>query len=140
MSQYAVGTIVVALLAAAAEVGLSVATTSAAPPPVPWLVFLMAFLVGPLAFLALLAWRRRAHPGRARLVLVATVLAAAAGVGVLGTDYFFSRTDPNRRVLGGNPVILPLLQWVAALAVWGGLEVAERRGKRAATPPQEKKA
>jgi hypothetical protein len=140
MSQYAVGTLVVIVFAAVAEVGLSVAATSAAPPPAAWQAMLLAFLAGPLAFLGLLAWRRRAHPGRSRWLFAATVLVAAAGVGVLGTDYFRSRTDPTRRLLGDNPVALPVLQWVAALAVWGFLVVAERREKRAASPVQEKKA
>jgi hypothetical protein len=139
MNQYAVGTLVVAVLAAVAEVGLSVATTSAAPPPPVVLAMLLVFLVGPLAFLALLAWRRRAHASRSRLVFLLTVLVAVAGVGVLGTDYFFSRTNPTRRFLDNNPVLLPILQWLAALVVWGFLVIAERREKRVAAAPEEKK-
>jgi len=132
MSPYAITTMFIAVIGAVAEVGLSIATTSATPPPLGLVAMMMVFLVGPLAFLALLAWRRRTHPRRSHVLLLATMLIAAAGIGVLGVDYFYSRTQPIRRILDSNPAMLPTLQWVAAVAVWLILVIVERREKRAA--------
>ena len=81
MTRTAHVTIFLAVLAGAAEVTLAarMAPAWAADGPLP---ILLGFLAGPMAFLALLAWRRRTHPARSRLLFWLTVILAAAGVGV----------------------------------------------------------
>jgi hypothetical protein len=97
------------------------------------LVLLFAFLIGPPLFLALLAWRRRTHPARSRLLFVAAVLVAIGGLGVLGFDLYRFKTDPQfRKTPNMNGVIVPFVQWGVIVVVWLGLVIQEGREKRAA--------
>jgi hypothetical protein len=131
----AVTAVLVAVLAAAAEVWLAVQATAAWSPAGP-LALLMAFLAGPLLFAALLAWMRRRHVTRSRFLLALTVLVAGVGLIVLGNDYYrFTTEPPDKRTLHSNPVMLPLYQWLAVLASWVGLGVVESREKRLAAKP-----
>ena len=94
---------------------------------------LFAFLVGPPLFLALLAWRRRDHRERSRVLFGVAVAVAVGGLGVLGFDLYRFSTDPQfRRTPNMNGLIVPLVQWGAIGAVWLGLVVQEGREKRAA--------
>src|SRR4051812_37856198 len=61
------------------------------------LVLVYAFLVGPALFLALLAWRRRTHRERSRLLFGVAVAVAVGGLGVLGFDLYRFSTDPQFR-------------------------------------------
>ena len=94
---------------------------------------LFAFLVGPPLFLALLAWRRREHRERSRLLFGVAVAVAVGGLGVLGLDLYRFATDPLfRQTPNMNGLIVPLVQWGVIGAVWLGLVVQEGREKRAA--------
>jgi len=111
--------IAAALLGAAGEVAIMVSNPVEGLPPRA-VVVMALFLAGPLLFLALLAWRRRSHPARSRLLLVVTLLVASSGLAVLGILNVIGPAS------AGNPVLLPLGQWVVVLAVWVYLVVAER--------------
>ena len=94
---------------------------------------LFAFLVGPPLFLALLAWRRRAHRDRSRLLFGVAVAVAVGGLGVLGLDLYRFSTDPQfRQTPNMHGLIVPLVQWGAIVAVWLWLVVQEGRETRAA--------
>jgi hypothetical protein len=94
---------------------------------------LFAFLVGPLLFLAVLAWRRREHPERSRLLFGVVAVCAVGGLGVLGFNYYRFSTDAAfRRKPNMSGLLVPLVQWVAVVAVWLGLVIQEAREKRAA--------
>jgi hypothetical protein len=94
---------------------------------------LFAFLVGPPLFLALLAWRRREHAGRARALFVVAVLIAVGGLGVLGFNLYRFNTDPQfRRERNTSGLVVPLAQWAAVVGVWLWLVAAEAREKLAA--------
>src|SRR5262249_37483610 len=137
MTRPALAALLIALLATVAEAGLSIAMFAALRPPLLLLAMLIPFLVGPLLFLALLAWRRRTHRGRSRLLLVVTVVVVVAGVAILGIDSFRVFYQPERSLLTSNPVILPLVQWGVVLVVWLGLVVQEAREKRAKRAPDK---
>jgi hypothetical protein len=96
-------------------------------------VLLFAFLVGPLVFLAVLAWRRRTHPGRSRLFFVLAVLCAVGGLGVLGFNLYRFYTDEGfRRSPNMSRLLVPIVQWALIGSVWLGLVIQEAREKRAA--------
>ncbi len=98
-------------------------------------VFLFAFLVGPLLFVAVLAWRRRTHPTRSRLLFGTAAVVAAGGLGVLGYNLYQFDTDPTfRRTPNVAAVLVPLVQWGVVGAVWLWLVVREARENRAARP------
>lgn len=97
---------------------------------------LVAFLVGPLLFLALMAWRRRARPAWARRFLALAAVLGAAGLGVLGWDCYRYHTDPEfRNVRSMNAVLVPLGQWAAVLLVWLLVVACEAHEKRAGQLP-----
>lgn len=129
MTRFTRATILVAVLAAAGEVWMDLTLTDAAPTaPV---LLLVAFLAGPLLFLALLAWRRRTHAARSRFFFWATVVLAVVGLAFLGNDLYRHHTNPPAtRSIQYNPVLLPLIEWFAVVAVWGWLVVIEAREKR----------
>lgn len=94
---------------------------------------LFAFLIGPPLFLALLAWRRRNHPGRTRVLLVVAVLIAAGGLGVLGFNLYRFSTDARfRREPNASGLLVPLGQWAVVMGFWFWLVVWEGAEKRAA--------
>lgn len=94
-------------------------------------VFLFGFLVGPPLFLALTAWRRRAHPVRARVLFVVAAAVALGGLGALGTDLYRFNTDPAfRRAPSMTRVLVPVVQWAVILVTWVWLVFAEVRDKR----------
>ncbi len=97
------------------------------------LALVFAFLIGPPLFLALLAWRRRTHRDRSRLLFGVAIAVAVGGLGVLGFDLYRFSTDPQfRKTPNMNGLIVPLVQWVVVAAVWLWLVVQEGREKREA--------
>lgn len=122
-------TLAVCVIAAAGELVLlrRAAAALAGFPAVPMMA---AFTAGPMAFLAVLAWRRRTHPGRTAFLLTVSILTATTGLG--GFVYVCFGPRPNLQNPGMNPLFVPLAQWLLVLAVWLRLEMAERREKRAA--------
>ncbi len=94
---------------------------------------LFAFLVGPPLFLALLTWRRRTHPVRARLLFGVAAVAAVGGLGVLGVNLYRFYTEPAfRRTPNTAGLVVPLVQWGVIGAVWLWLVVREARERSAA--------
>lgn len=130
----ATGTVVLALLTAAGEVALSaVAITDWSSPGSHALLF--AFLAGPLAFLALMAWRRRAHAGRTKVLFAVALLCALGGLRALGWRAYRFHTVPEAKFERSDVgLAVPLVQWGAILIVWFWLVITEAREKRAAVP------
>ena len=96
-------------------------------------VLLFAFLMGPPLFLAMLAWRRRTHPERSRVLFIVAAVIAVGGFAVLGYDLYRFNTDRQFRLKPNmNNVIVPLVQWGIVGAVWLWLVIAEAREKRRA--------
>ncbi len=96
-------------------------------------ILLFAFLIGPPLFLAMLAWRRRTHRERSRVLFVVAAVVAVGGFAVLGYDFYRFSTDRQfRQTPNMNGVTVPLVQWGVVGAVWVWLVVAEAREKRAA--------
>src|SRR5687768_2043473 len=82
-------------------------------------VLLLAFLVGPALFVALLAWRRRAHAARSRVLFATAGVVALVGSAVLGADLYRVNTDPEfRRTPNSHAASATLAQWVIVGAVW----------------------
>lgn len=133
MTRHARGTVLLAGVAAIGEAALAALMTS------DWSAvganaLLFAFLVGPLLFLALTAWRRRAHAPRSRVLFFAAVACTVGGLGVLGIDFYRFRTDAQfRQTPNMHGVLVPFVQWVVVVAVWLWLVVQEGREKRAAS-------
>jgi hypothetical protein len=135
--KYANATLFLAGFTAAIEVWL--ATIVVGESGSTMIAFLGGFLFGPLGFLALLAWRRKTHPTRVRMLFWVTVVVAIAGMAVLGWDSMRERP----KLTGTIPVRLsPLLvasgQWLVVLAVWARLVFVEGKEKRATASPEKK--
>lgn len=128
-------TLAVCGLAAAGELGLVLSMADVSQFQA-FDVLPLVFLVGPPAFLALLAWRRRAHPDRERLLAGLALGIASFGVAALGVAAFrFHGAPPDGRHPGVAPLAVPLVQWVAVLAVWVVLIRRESREIRASSLP-----
>lgn len=132
MSRYALGTMIVSVNATVIGVALAAAAMAALSPNGPGLPQL-AFVAGPLLFLALLAWRRRNHLARSRLIFWLDLVIAVGGLGILTFDYFHIRNEqPNLQTLRTHPLVVPLIQWAVVGGVWLILVIQEGREKRAA--------
>ena len=130
---HAVRTVALCGVTAAGELALLAGVTPDINLASPGGAILLGFVLGPPLFLALLAWRRRAHAPRARVLFAVAAVVAAMGLGLLGYDYYRYRTDAVFRVTPGrNPMLLPMAQWVIVFAAWGPIVAAERREKKAA--------
>ena len=119
---------VVCFHAAAAEVALLVATTREWPDPFAAGLAFIAFLIGPLLFLSVMAWRRRANPDRVHFL---TMFAVA--IALLGVALFAVRLIADDELLKSpvfNPARVPLLQWLIVLAAWTRVNAIESREKR----------
>jgi hypothetical protein len=96
-------------------------------------LLLFAFLAGPPLFVSVMAWRRKEHAERSRVLFFTAAAVAVGGLAVLGFDlYRFSTDRQFRQTPNMNHVLVPIVQWVAVGAVWGWLVVVEGQEKRAA--------
>lgn len=124
-------TVIVCLLGAIAELALLLA---AVPPGDEFastgLAFL-TFLVGPLVFLAVVAWRRRTHPGRSRWLF--TLANVVASLGLIALAIHFRTDAETRKHPLLNPAFVPLVQWVIVLFAWLRLSAFERIEQRRGT-------
>jgi hypothetical protein len=94
---------------------------------------LFAFLIGPALFVALLAWRRREHAARSRVLFATAGVVALIGFTILGADLYRVNTDPVfRRAPNSHATSVPLAQWAVVGLVWVWLVISEAREKRAA--------
>lgn len=129
---HAVRTATLCGVTAAGELALLAGVASGINLVSPGGAMLLSFVLGPPLFLALLAWRRRSHLARGRLLFAAAVVVAGLGFGLLGYDLYRHRADAALPLTPGrNPMFLPLAQWVVVLAAWGAIVVSERREKKA---------
>jgi hypothetical protein len=132
MTRHAREAVSLAVATAVGEVALQAAVTTDWS-AVGGQAMLFAFLAGPPLFLALLAWRRRDHPARSRVLFGVAVAVAAGGWGVLGYNLYQFDTDPAfRRTPNMSGLAVPLGQWAVIGAVWLWLVVREGRETRAA--------
>jgi hypothetical protein len=132
MTKFARGSIIVSIAAAACEVALAWSILPAWSPSGPQFPQL-AFLAGPLLFLAILAWRRRQHVSRSRFLFLLALFASTGGLAVLGIDVLRFHIEPvNQRSTHSHPLIVPLFQWVSVVATWLILVFQEGREKQAA--------
>ncbi len=129
MTRHTRGTLALAVVTAIGEIACQLAMTDANTGDANVLV--LAFLAGPLAFLAMLAWRRRAHASRSRVLFFVALAVAIGGLVVFGFDCYRYRTDAAVRLKPNmNGLIVPIVQWVAILAVWLWFVRQESRDKR----------
>jgi len=130
MTRYTWVTIGISIVAAISGVALAMATAAAWSPAGPF-VPQLAFVAGPLLFVALLAWRRRNHLTRSRFLFWLALVIAVGGLGILGSDYLrFCNEPPNNRASRAHPLIVPIVQWVVVMAAWIILVIQEGREKR----------
>jgi hypothetical protein len=121
-------TVAVCLFGSAGEVALLAATIPEWAEFFPVGAAFLAFLVGPLVFLAVVAWRRRSHPARTRSLFHLAVVVAAVGLVAL-TVHLLADPEMRRNPLF-NPAVVPLAQWVVVLFAWMRLNAAERIERR----------
>lgn len=120
-------TLAVCLLAAAGEVALLLSNVNL-PEPLSAGIAFLAFLVGPLVFLSVAVWRRRANPAHVRLLFIVALVISFIGLGV-----FAVRTAASDELLKSpalNPALVPLVQWLVVLAAWMRVNAIESREKR----------
>ncbi|HJZ59523.1 MAG TPA: hypothetical protein VKE74_31555 [Gemmataceae bacterium] len=128
---WAAWAVVVCLLAAVGEVGLLAATITDWQNFFPVGLAFVAFLVGPLVFLAVVAWRRRANPIRSRSLFHFAIVVTVAGLVAYGIAADELRSDPEaRRNPLLNPTLVPLGQWLVVLAGWVRVNAIEKQEKR----------
>ena len=125
---HAVRTVVLCAVTAVGELALMAGVTPEMSGFFPGGLVIVGFVAGPPLFLALMAWRRRGHAARSRVLFVVAVVVAVMGLGLLGSDFYRNRTDAQFRLKPGrNPMLLPLVQWLVVLAAWVPIVIAERR-------------
>ncbi len=130
--RFARRTLFLCALTAAGELGLVLSV-------IDWNAFtrfdgpMLLFIAGPPVFLALIAWRRRAHPTRARTFFRFAVGVSAFGVFALAAHSVQFHTNPRvRDGVDVVPSLVALVQWVAVLIVWIATTLRESAEKSSA--------
>lgn len=96
---------------------------------------ILLFVLGPLAFLALIAWRRRAHVARARRLHGIAVGIGMFGIASFGVAFILQRNNPAPEAVPIAPLVVPVVQWLIVLWAWIGIARQEAREKRAGAKP-----
>jgi biotin transporter BioY len=129
MTRQARAAVTVALVGAAGEVALASLTvpawSSGQSPVLP-----LAFVAGPLVFLAVLVWRRRHRSTDLARSFWLALIVAVGGLIAFGWDYLRFRTEPASDRIDFIPFIVPLVQWAVVAAAWVVLVIAEGRAKK----------
>jgi hypothetical protein len=95
---------------------------------------ILLFALGPLAFLILIAWRRRSHPARSRRLQGVAVGIGTFGIAALAVAFLMHRNNPQPEELPLAPAAVPVVQWIAVIWVWLAMSRAESAEKRQKTP------
>ena len=96
---------------------------------------LLFFVIGPPAFLAVIAWRRRTHAAYSRRLAGVAIGVGAFGIAAFGIAslQFHLNQQPDRPA-SLAPLLVPLVQWLAILAMWIAIVRQESREKREKLP------
>jgi low temperature requirement protein LtrA len=128
MTRHTRGTLILTLTALAGEIGCQMSVMDANTGNAN--VVLLAFLAGPLLFLAMIAWRRRAHASRSRVLFFFALAVAIGGLLVFGNDCYRYHTEAAYRLKANmKGLMVPIAQWVVILAAWLWLLLREAREK-----------
>jgi hypothetical protein len=95
----------------------------------------LLFVLGPLLFLAVIAWRRRTHIDRSRRIAATAVGVAAFGIASFAVAVILQPDPPQPDRPPLAPLLVPVVQWFAVLYVWLALSKAEAREKAGNPPP-----
>lgn len=96
---------------------------------------LLFFVIGPPAFLAVIAWRRRTHLARSRRLAGVAIGVGAFGIAAFGiASLQFHLNQQPDRAASLAPLLVPLVQWLAILAMWIAIVRQESREKREKLP------
>ena len=91
---------------------------------------LLLFVLGPLLFLVVIAWRRRTHAVRSRRIHGVAVGVGTFGIAALGVAFLTSRNRPDPDSPPLAPMIVPLVQWAIILWIWIAISRQESAEKR----------
>lgn len=125
MTPFAKRTLAICLLTSMVETTLLL--TMAAP-------VLLLFVLGPPAFLAVIAWRRRTHLARSRRLASIAVSIGAFGIAAMAVAAFLARQNPNPHQASIAPLAVPLVQWLFVLFTWIIVAREESRENREKPP------
>jgi hypothetical protein len=93
---------------------------------------LLFFVLGPIAFLAILVGRRKVHAERTRRLAGLSMGIGAFGIAAMAVACF-QQLPPDRASVA--PLVVPVVQWLAILYVWISISRQESREKREKMPP-----
>ena len=96
---------------------------------------LLLCALGPPLFLVVIAWRRRTHLARSRRLAGVAIGVGAFGIAAFGiaSVQFHLNQQPDRPA-SLAPLLVPLVQWLAILAMWIAIVRQESREKREKLP------
>ncbi len=95
---------------------------------------LLPFVIGPMAFLAVLTWRRRTHLSRSQRLATVAIGVGALGIAAFGVACYQRQAIAQPDQPSIAPLVVPLVQWIAILVVWLALSREESREKREKPP------
>lgn len=95
---------------------------------------ILLFVLGPIAFLTLIAARRKANAARARRLHGVAVGIGMFGIASFGVAFLTHRRDAAPDAVPIAPLVVPVVQWLVVLWVWIGIARQESREKRQQLP------
>jgi len=93
---------------------------------------LLLLELGPLLFLVVVVWRRRAHRVRTQRLAGLALGVGAFGIVALAVGCFYPRKNPDQPSVA--PLFVPLTQWFTILFVWFKM-VREESWEKRQKPP-----